>query len=62
MGECAYVVELHTSWGRGDHAADVVIAFQPKSEEKVRELVDRTIQDGDWSDYIVIRRVRKETP
>lgn len=36
-------VLLHTSEHRGDHAADIIMAIQPKEGETVVELVDRLL-------------------
>jgi hypothetical protein len=48
---------------RGDHTADVLIAYDYRPDETVAELVARVLGDkppchGYWSDHIQIRIVR----
>ena len=48
---------------RGDHSADVLIAYDYRPDETVAELVARVLGDkppkyGFWSDHIQIRLVR----
>lgn len=51
-------IELHTNEYRGDHDADVVIAYAVREGETVQELAQRLIADPvSATSYIVIRRV-----
>lgn len=53
-----YVIELHGSDYRGDHAADVVIAHEPIAYERVTELVGRLLPEhSNGTDCVVLRRV-----
>lgn len=56
-----YVIEEHTEDYRGDHEADVVIAWPPIDNETVIDLILRCLKRDRPQDYLVLRRVREET-
>lgn len=53
-----YAITLHTAENRGDHAADITLAFEPLEGETVERLIRRTL--GTMSKYDNPRYARLE--